>query len=159
MAHTSTLITKQRNPNLVNIDTLIAAYNQQPASRILRDAMREFIRTFGHDKLQGVVDAYSGAVDALAAVPVFLSPATLNNPAPVEGDVLTVVPGIADAIPEAVLTYQWKIDGVDVTDETNASYTTLTADVGKVPSCVVTATNSEGTATQTAAAAAIVAAS
>jgi hypothetical protein len=46
-------------------------------------------------------------------------------------------------------TYQWKADGVNITDATAKTYTILVADHGKVLTCVVTGHNESGTASAT----------
>ena len=45
-------------------------------------------------------------------------------------------------------TYQWKRNGIDIAGETNNQYTTVLADLGKIITCLVTATNIQGSASQ-----------
>ena len=64
-------------------------------------------------------------------------------------------PGTWSAAPAPTLSYQHKIDGVNV-GTNQASYTPVLADDGKVYTCVVTATNTQGSANATATARALV---
>jgi len=45
-------------------------------------------------------------------------------------------------------TYQWKQNGVDIPGETNSTYTSQLADLGNIITCLVTATNIVGSASQ-----------
>jgi hypothetical protein len=60
------------------------------------------------------------------------------------GETLTCLPGKWDGAPAPELTFQWQRDGVSIA--TGFAYTIVAADRGHALSCVVTATNSEGTA-------------
>jgi hypothetical protein len=62
------------------------------------------------------------------------------------GNVLTCSNGswVGDA--PITYTYQWLRNGVDISGETNNTYTLAEADKGNLVSCVVTATNAEGSA-------------
>jgi hypothetical protein len=82
-----------------------------------------------------------------------LAPA--NDTAPViAGDaevdaVLTVTSnGVWDNRPDAVYTYQWQIDGVDVEDATASTFTVPEAAEGLDVTCDVTASNVVGSATE-----------
>jgi len=45
-------------------------------------------------------------------------------------------------------TYQWKRNGIDIVGETNTQYLTVLADLGTIITCLVTATNIAGAASQ-----------
>jgi len=45
-------------------------------------------------------------------------------------------------------TYQWKRNGIDIVGETNTQYLTVLADLGTIITCLVTATNIAGSASQ-----------
>lgn len=64
-----------------------------------------------------------------------------------EGQVLTVREGTWSGSP--VFTYQWKLDGVNISGATGNTYTVVTGDVGKAITVAVTGTNSSGSATAT----------
>lgn len=49
----------------------------------------------------------------------------------------------------AVFTFQWKLDGVNISGATGETYVPVTGDVGKTITVAVTATNSSGSATAT----------
>lgn len=60
------------------------------------------------------------------------------------GDALTVSNGTWSGSSPITYTYQWQLDGVDITGETTATYTPVSGDIGGVVRCVVTGTNSAG---------------
>lgn len=81
--------------------------------------------------------------------------APVNTVAPVvpsdnlgEDDVLTASDGTWTGNPAPTFTYQWFVDGALAVGETNNTYTILSSDAGLDIYCDVTATNSEGAATQ-----------
>lgn len=80
--------------------------------------------------------------------PAFTSEATISGTYVAETDV-SVVDGTVTGNPTPTLTYQWTADGVDISGATSENYTIAVEDVGSVIGVVVTATNSEGTATST----------
>lgn len=49
-----------------------------------------------------------------------------------------------DSSPRASITYKWKKDTVDITDETNKTYTTVLGDIDAEITCEVTITNASG---------------
>lgn len=57
---------------------------------------------------------------------------------------LTCDEGSFNSSPRAALTYQWKRDTVNITDETNNTYQTVLSDIDTTLTCEVTATNSSG---------------
>lgn len=61
-----------------------------------------------------------------------------------EDETLTAWPG--EWSQAATFTYQWKLDGSNITGATGKTYKVVTGDVGKAISVVVTATNSAGNA-------------
>jgi hypothetical protein len=60
------------------------------------------------------------------------------------GQTVTCVRGVWNAKPPPVFTYQWLRDGAPIGSATASTYTIEPADQGHLLSCVVTATNSEG---------------
>jgi hypothetical protein len=69
--------------------------------------------------------------------------------APVVGEVLTVGSYVVTGFPVPDITFQWTADGVDISGETEDSYTVLVGDVGAVLACEVTATNVVSAVTET----------
>lgn len=65
----------------------------------------------------------------------------------VDGQVLTCTNGTWTGTPAPTFTRQWYRNGVAIAGETLATHTLITADVGKVIACKVTATNSNGVLT------------
>ena len=66
------------------------------------------------------------------------------------GETLTCSPGGWSGYPTPTFDYQWRIDAANVGTNQN-TYVPVTGDVAGVPSCVVTATNTEGSAAATSA--------
>lgn len=60
------------------------------------------------------------------------------------GGTLTATAGSWAAYPSATFTYQWQRDGVDIGGETAATHVVVEADLNTDLTCIVTATNSEG---------------
>lgn len=52
--------------------------------------------------------------------------------------------GAFNSSPRAVITYQWKKDAVDITDETSNTYLTVLSDIDAAITCLVTITNASG---------------
>jgi large repetitive protein len=71
---------------------------------------------------------------------------TVPAAAPVVGSPVTANPGTWDPS-DATLAYQWKADGAPISGATSASYTPVTADVGKKLSVTVTASKEDYTST------------
>lgn len=86
---------------------------------------------------------------ALAA-PVNVSAPTIVGE-PIVGNELVAVVGSWTGNPTPVFTYQWLLDAVALTGETNAKLTLVEAHVDGVVTVTVTATNTEGTASATSA--------
>ena len=80
--------------------------------------------------------------------PAFTSEATISGTYVAETDV-SVLDGTVTGNPTPTLTYQWTAGGVDISGATSENYTIAVEDIGVVIGVVVTATNSEGTATST----------
>jgi hypothetical protein len=72
------------------------------------------------------------------------------------GGQLSCSTGKWSGFPLPTFTYQWTLDGADIAGATSNNYTCLAGDVGKTVACKVTATNTEGSATATAAGVTIV---
>ena len=69
----------------------------------------------------------------------------------VVGQTLTTTDGTWTGFPAPTFTYQWKRGGVAISGATASSYLLVTADLGTVITVTVTATNSAGNASATAA--------
>lgn len=108
----------------------------------------------------GSASATSAGVGPVAAAPV-AAPTNTTLPAITGtaqvGQVLTVSNGAWTGSPTAY-TRQWLRGGVAISGATGATYTLVTADLGAVISCTVTATNAGGSASATSAATAAVSA-
>jgi len=63
---------------------------------------------------------------------------------PKVGETLTAWPGVW--APFGTFTYQWKVDGANVTGATGPTYVPVTGDIGKPVSVVITCTNTGGSA-------------
>lgn len=64
-----------------------------------------------------------------------------------QGQTLTSSTGTWTGSPTPTYTYQWKRNGNNITSATNSTYTLVTADVGQIILCTVTATNVVGSST------------
>ena len=64
------------------------------------------------------------------------------------GTVFSVTDGTWTGNPTPTYTYQWKIDTVNVPGQTSSTYDSSGDSVGEAVTCEVTATNSEGSASQ-----------
>lgn len=64
---------------------------------------------------------------------------------PSVGSVLSCTTGTWTGDPTIVYTYHWRRDGVNISGATASTYTLVSADLGTLVSCSVTATNSAGT--------------
>lgn len=62
------------------------------------------------------------------------------------GSVLTSTTGTWTGTPTITYSYQWKADGATIVGETANTYTTIEADIGVSITCLVTASNSGGSA-------------
>lgn len=60
---------------------------------------------------------------------------------PKVGEVLSLDPGIWAGVAQDVLTFQWQVDGSDVSGATGLSYIPVTGDVGSPVTCDVTGDN------------------
>lgn len=96
-----------------------------------------------------------GTVTLTASDPVTTS-APSNTAVPVingttqVGQVLSVTDGTWSGSPTPTYTYQWNRDGADLSGETAATYTLVSADEGAMIGARVTATNSAGSASASA---------
>lgn len=85
--------------------------------------------------------------DATAGTPPVNAVAPVISGALTVGAVLTSTQGTWTGT-GITYTYQWKRDGVNIAGQTALTYTIVTADVGTTLSCVVTATNANGEASE-----------
>jgi hypothetical protein len=96
------------------------------------------------------IAAAVGPVEFQPLAPSFTSQSTIDGvPVVGVGGLLTCTPGAVVGYPVPTITYQWRLDGVNITDETDATYTPVSGDIGSMIDCVVTATNTEGNDTDT----------
>lgn len=82
------------------------------------------------------------------AAPVFVTDPAIDGSFQ-EGQTLTVVGAVVTGKPTPAMTYQWALDGTNVSGATGAGLTLPTGSAGKTPSVVVTATNSQGSQQRT----------
>lgn len=117
--------------------------------------------SFGADGKQLVeLDTDSGfgwnfGVPVPVAVPANTVLPTITGVAQV-GVTLTAANGTWTGNPTPTFTRQWKAAGTNISGATSSTYITVTGDIGKVITCVVTGTNNQGTASATSAATAAV---
>jgi hypothetical protein len=64
------------------------------------------------------------------------------------GQTLSVTTGSWSGVPYPTFTYQWRSGGVDIPGETGTTLLLTSSEVGELIDCVVTATNTEGSASQ-----------
>ncbi len=82
----------------------------------------------------------------ITGVPENLVAPALDNTAPRIGQTVTCGPGSWSNSPTSAA-YQWKRDGVNIAGQTSSSHVVVTADIGKVLTCAVTAHNADGNST------------
>lgn len=93
-----------------------------------------------------------GSASAASSTTVTVTQAPANTVAPAVtgsatvGNALSSTTGTWTGSPSPSFSYQWRRDAVDIGGATSSSYTTVAADVGHAVTCVVTATNSAGSA-------------
>lgn len=95
-------------------------------------------------------DFIGGTISSSGEAPAFtVSPAITGDP--YIGDVLTCDGGTATGDPTPTKSYQWKVNGSNISGETSSTYTIDDADldVGDSVTCEVTATNTEGSDSDT----------
>lgn len=90
----------------------------------------------------------TAAVVAALAPPVNTSAPTITG-TPTVGQVLSSTVGTWTGNPTPTYTRQWRRGATNISGATGATYTLVAADVGQTITCVVTATNSEGSDTAT----------
>lgn len=84
--------------------------------------------------------------------PTNTSPPTISNtPPPNVGNTLEVDDGVWQGSGSISITYQWQLDGVDITGQTFKTILLLAGMVGSTLRCIVRATNSFGFSTYTTA--------
>lgn len=97
--------------------------------------------------------SYAGYIGTLGVVED--APANTAAPeiqgTPRPGSLVIVSVGEWENMPAPVFTYQWKVAGVNVLDETKERYRILEADAGKAITVAVTATNDGGATSVTSA--------
>lgn len=88
------------------------------------------------------IDATVTLSTPVTEAPAFTGTTAISG-ADTAGSVLTASPGTFTGQPTPTVAYQWRLDGVDVSGQTAATYT-RPATVGAVPSVVVTLSNGIG---------------
>ncbi len=91
----------------------------------------------------GTASATSSRVEVPGGPPRNIErPAIVGNPA--VGETLTCVAGVWAGNPPPTFTYQWLLDGTQISSATEQTYTVVATDRGYDVSCEVTASNREG---------------
>jgi hypothetical protein len=80
---------------------------------------------------------------SIASAPINQVPPSISG-GDNEGDTLTVSVGSWNSFETITYSYQWKRDGVDISGETSTTYIITSADIGTLITCLVTATNNNG---------------
>lgn len=96
----------------------------------------------------GAISVGAGAAVAPLAAPVNVGAPAITG-TPNTGQTLTVSNGSWTANPTPTYTYQWKRAGTNISAATSSTYVLVSGDVGNAITCVVTATNSQGSANAT----------
>jgi len=117
-------------------DSEVTAYNCPPGQFV------EFPMLGSPNYLK--VSYNAPAIVATPASPVNTSPPMVSGSL-VEGATLTADPGTWDGDPAPTFTYQWKVNDIDVLNETNQTFVAVPGDV----SVAVTGTNVAGSSTVT----------
>lgn len=152
----TTRIPNQKLDTLMDTKTLVAAYNTRTGGVKLREGIVKFIQVEGYDALKTVLTATLAAIPAKN--PVNLDAGGVIWPqVPTLGIVVNAVHSHWDGIPKPTITYQWKRGASNIAGATASQYIPVLADIGTTLSCVITATNTGGSATETLTAAAVVA--
>lgn len=99
--------------------------------------------TMHYDEAGGAPGWYVDDVEIYNCAPVYSSPAQLNEVGTMVGWKKSVI-DLTWVDPATVTTYQWRRSGVNISGATQASYTPVVADLGKVLSVVVTGTAPTG---------------
>lgn len=148
----STLIRKQKLDTLIDTKALVATYNTSVAGRVYREGLVQMVRLEGWDAVKAIATATLAAIAAVVFNPVIMAATgTLSRQTPKVGQTIAAVHSQWDGIPAPTHTYQWKSNGSNATgtNPTTSVYTPVSADIGHTIACVVTATNTGGSATET----------
>lgn len=113
--------------------------------------------------VQGFGTLSTGTAPAYGYVPALAAPVITGTPGitgtPQTGVAIGYSPAGVTGNPMPTRTQQWRIDGIDISGATAATYTPVSGDVGKTLTVRQTETNSEGTASATSAGATVMDAS
>jgi len=93
--------------------------------------------------------ASSNSVSAVNAVAPVNTVAPVISGTAVVGQTLSSTTGTWTGTPTPTFSYQWRRGGVDIGGATSSTYTLVSADAGQNITCVVTATNTAGSASAT----------
>lgn len=105
----------------------------------------------------GAANSTSTAVNVAAAAPVWtVAPAIIGTPQ--VSVATTASTGTVTGIPTPTISYQWTLNGSNISGATAATYTPITGDVGGALRRVTTATNAGGTVSSTSAPVTVIAA-
>jgi hypothetical protein len=100
--------------------------------------------TDGQSTLETLTSVQTATVTKINDAPT--GAVTIDNMTPAEGDTLMASNTLADADGlSGPISYQWQRDGVDIAGATEATYTTVQADVDKVITVVASYTDDQGT--------------
>ena len=102
----------------------------------------KFVQAISEQLTKGVSKIDAGEAEA----PAWTADPTPSATDPVVGDTAVITGGTTSGSPLPTLSYQWKRDGSDIAGATSRQYDVVVADGGTALTCVVTATNSEGSA-------------
>ena len=91
--------------------------------------------------------SFGGFAPPTPAAPVNVVAPVVSG-SPQVGETLTTTNGSWSAYPSPTFTYQWRADRVDIVGETNNTLLLTSGELGALIDCVVTATNSQGAASQ-----------
>jgi hypothetical protein len=97
--------------------------------------------------IAGNATATSSGVGPIIDIPVNTTAPLITGSA-VQGSILSCTNGAWTNSPSSY-SYQWKSNGTNITGATSNTYTTVSGDIGNTITCVVTATNSAGSASAT----------
>jgi FecR protein/Bacterial Ig-like domain len=138
------------------VDTLTTTASGGSWSATLSSAQAQALAHGSYTVQAAVTDQYGNPSNTAAQrVTVTLSVSTpvLNNTSPKEGDTLSILSGGTANDSDAVLSYQWTRDGVNINDATSSTYTAVEADETHKLAVVVTATDPDSSTASTPSAA------
>jgi hypothetical protein len=118
------------------------AYQPIPVTDAVQDRTTEKTIFSGSPFVSSILGTDAYKITPASAPVYYRSPVISGGLAP--PSVLTCEAESYNASPRGTVTYQWKKDTVNITDETNPTYNTVLGDIGSTITCEVTATNPSG---------------